>query len=119
MPHEPDLSRHAEEKYLPKPKTERTGIALCLSGGGYRAILFHLGALRRLNELNILSKVSTISSVSGGSILAGFLASRIDWPVTAPILDWRDKLEVPGSIAYKKKHQNTGNFEETLALELV
>ena len=26
------------------------GIGLCLSGGGYRAMLFHLGALWRLNE---------------------------------------------------------------------
>ena len=25
-------------------------IGLCLSGGGYRAALFHLGAVRRLNE---------------------------------------------------------------------
>lgn len=50
------------------------GMALCLSGGGYRAMLFHAGALRRLNELAILSKVVRISSVSGGSITAGALA---------------------------------------------
>ena len=43
-------------------------LALCLSGGGFRAALFHLGALRRLNELGILSRVDTIASVSGGSI---------------------------------------------------
>ena len=30
------------------------GIALCLSGGGYRAMLFHVGALWRLNELAYL-----------------------------------------------------------------
>ena len=30
------------------------GIALCLSGGGYRAMLFHLGALWRLNEAGYL-----------------------------------------------------------------
>ena len=29
----------------------KAGIALCLSGGGYRAMVFHLGALWRLNEL--------------------------------------------------------------------
>jgi NTE family protein len=50
------------------------GIALALSGGGFRAMLFHAGALRRLNELGLLSRVSRISSVSGGSIAAGFLA---------------------------------------------
>jgi NTE family protein len=38
-------------------------------------MLFHAGALLRLNELGILSQVARISSVSGGSIAAGFLAS--------------------------------------------
>jgi hypothetical protein len=51
-------------------------IGLCLSGGGYRAMLFHLGALWRLNELGLLSKLNRISSVSGGSITAGYLAIR-------------------------------------------
>ncbi len=53
----------------PKP-----GIALCLSGGGYRAMLFHLGALWRLNQLGFLKKLARVSSVSGGSITAGVLA---------------------------------------------
>ncbi len=30
------------------------GIGLCLSGGGYRAMLFHLGVLWRLAELGYL-----------------------------------------------------------------
>lgn len=51
----------------------RPGIALCLSGGGYRAMLFHLGTLWRLNQLGILRKLARISSVSGGSITAGVL----------------------------------------------
>ena len=50
------------------------GIALALSGGGFRAMLFHTGALMRLNELGVLSRVARISSVSGGSIAAGYLA---------------------------------------------
>jgi NTE family protein len=49
------------------------GIALCLSGGGYRAMLFHLGTLLRLNEVGYLPKLNRISSVSGGSITAGVL----------------------------------------------
>jgi len=53
----------------------RHGIALCLSGGGFRAALFHLGALRRLHELGILRRLTWLSSVSGGSILAGHLAT--------------------------------------------
>ena len=50
------------------------GIGLCLSGGGFRAMVFHLGALWRLNELGLLSKVARFSSVSGGSITNGVLA---------------------------------------------
>src|SRR5581483_3185594 len=53
---------------VPKP-----GVALCLSGGGYRAMLFHAGALWRLNELGYLPVLARISSVSGGSIAAGVL----------------------------------------------
>jgi NTE family protein len=50
------------------------GIALALSGGGFRAMLFHAGALLRLNEFGLLSRVARISSVSGGSIASGYLA---------------------------------------------
>jgi len=50
------------------------GIAIALSGGGFRAMLFHAGALIRLNELGFLSRAQRISSVSGGSITAGHLA---------------------------------------------
>jgi NTE family protein len=56
------------------PAQLRDGIGLCLSGGGYRAMLFHLGTLWRLNEAAYLGKLARISSVSGGSITAGVLA---------------------------------------------
>jgi len=52
------------------------GIALCLSGGGYRAMVFHLGSLLRLNELGYLSRLCRVSSVSGGSITAGLLGLK-------------------------------------------
>ena len=52
-------------------------IGLSLSGGGYRATLFNLGALWRLNELGILSNLSIVSSVSGGSITSAHLA--LEW----------------------------------------
>lgn len=52
------------------------GTALALSGGGFRATLFHLGSLWRLNELGLLSKLARISSVSGGSITSGVLALK-------------------------------------------
>lgn len=51
-------------------------IALALSGGGARAMAFHLGCLRALNELGILGRVSTLTAVSGGSVLAGFYCSH-------------------------------------------
>ena len=38
-------------------------------------MLFHAGALLRLNELGILACIGRIASVSGGSISAGFLAA--------------------------------------------
>jgi NTE family protein len=49
------------------------GIALCLSGGGYRAMLFHAGSLWRLNEAGVLGHIQRVSSVSGGSIIAARL----------------------------------------------
>jgi predicted acylesterase/phospholipase RssA len=49
-------------------------MALCLSGGGYRAMVFHVGVLWRLYETGLLQTLRRISSVSGGSITAGVLA---------------------------------------------
>ena len=46
---------------------------LALSGGGYRAALFHLGSLWRLNELGWLKRLAEITSVSGGSITSAYL----------------------------------------------
>jgi len=90
-------SQHSIERFLPEPKAQRTGIALCLSGGGFRAALFHLGPLRRLNELGILSIVDTISSVSGGSIIAAHLAERIrSWPPAGEeVSDWEERIAKP------------------------
>lgn len=51
------------------------GIGICLSGGGFRAMLFHLGSLIRLNELGLLPAIDRVSSVSGGSLAAGILAA--------------------------------------------
>ena len=51
-------------------------MALCLSGGGYRAMVFHIGVLWRLYETGLLHDIKRISSVSGGSITAGVLALK-------------------------------------------
>lgn len=53
------------------PDPDRVG--LCLSGGGFRAALFHVGALRRLNETGRLAGLTDVASVSGGSIVAALL----------------------------------------------
>lgn len=54
----------------------QAGIGLCLSGGGYRAMVFHLGALWRLYDAGLLGTVNRISSVSGGSITAALLGLK-------------------------------------------
>jgi NTE family protein len=54
----------------------KPGAGLCLSGGGYRAMVFHIGALWRLYEAGLLNKLKRISSVSGGSISAAVLGLR-------------------------------------------
>lgn len=47
-------------------------VGLALSGGGFRASLFHLGVLARLAELDVLRHVEVISTVSGGSIVGAY-----------------------------------------------
>ena len=59
-----------------EPRVPAHGLALSLSGGGYRAMLFHAGTLIRLNEMGLLPKLSRISSVSGGSITAALLGLK-------------------------------------------
>lgn len=92
---------HATDTYLPLPKNQRSGIALCLSGGGFRASVFHLGALRRLNELGVLGQVDTITSVSGGTIFAAQLASHLatrdtPWPPNGGrVTSWEEGVAVP------------------------
>lgn len=91
----PSTTPNALANFAPKPKSMRQGVGLALSGGGYRAALFHLGAIRRLSELGILQQVTTVSSVSGGSILSAHLATRLTWPLTAPISDWETRIAQP------------------------
>src|SRR2546429_203337 len=53
-------------------------IGLALSGGGFRATLYHLRLVRFLRDAGILSQVSHITSVSGGSIFAADLVLKWD-----------------------------------------
>lgn len=49
-------------------------IGLALSGGGSRAAAFHLGCLRALNDLRILTRVGALSTISGGSLIGAYYA---------------------------------------------
>lgn len=88
-----DPTNTTEERDQPR-------IALALSGGGFRASIFHLGVLRRLAEGGLLGSVDTISTVSGGSIIGAYAALRWqqvladggNWPaldrhIVTPFLD--------------------------------
>ena len=70
---------------------------LALSGGGFRATLFHLGAFWRLNELSFLPVIDRISAVSGGSIVTGLLAvrwSRLSFEKGVAV-NFREEIVVP------------------------
>src|SRR3954465_1810144 len=81
----------------PEPPENRHGVALCLSGGGFRAALFHLGAVQRLAEGGALGAVDTLSAVSGGSILAAHLVERLrPWPAPGlAVVDWDARVAAP------------------------
>lgn len=51
---------------------ERGKTGLALSGGGFRASLYHIGVLAALAEGNALKDIEVISCVSGGSIIGAF-----------------------------------------------
>ncbi len=53
-------------------------VGLALSGGGFRATLYHLGVIRYLRDAQILPDISHITTVSGGSILGAHLALNWD-----------------------------------------
>src|SRR5262245_44240826 len=53
-------------------------IGLALSGGGFRASLYHLGLVRFLRDAGTLPRVTHITSVSGGSIFAAHLLLNWD-----------------------------------------
>jgi len=57
-------------------------IGLALSGGGMRAAVFHLGALKYLAQAGLLGQVASISSVSGASLCVGAIlaANGNVWP---------------------------------------
>jgi NTE family protein len=68
-------------------------LGLALSGGGFRAALFHIGVLARLAEIDLLRQVEVLSTVSGGSIIGAYYylkikqlleGGRSDYPTPTP-----------------------------------
>jgi predicted acylesterase/phospholipase RssA/MinD-like ATPase involved in chromosome partitioning or flagellar assembly len=83
-------------------ETHFTGrIGLALSGGGFRASLFHIGVLARLAELDVLRSVEVLSCVSGGSIIGAhyylevrkLLQEKADDDITA-----QDYIDIVGRL---------------------
>jgi len=91
--------------------------ALCLSGGGYRAMVFHVGVLWRLYETGMLGGIARISSVSGGSITAAVLG--LNWnklAVAAP--DVHGKF-IPNLVAPLRKLAAETIDEESILIGLL
>ncbi|MEM7475778.1 MAG: patatin-like phospholipase family protein [Planctomycetota bacterium] len=88
---EPNHSKATAETADEKPESENDGIEidLALSGGGFRASLFHLGVLRYLLDSGLISSVKRITSVSGGSILAAHVVLHWEDYVSTRYFDTR------------------------------
>lgn len=79
---------------------------LSLSGGGFRATLYSLGSLIRLNEVGLMRELNTITSVSGGSITAGWL--MLNWSK----LNFRNNIDNPELFTAE-------NFHDTITEPLI
>lgn len=88
----------ARLKQLPVSAEPDHRIGVALSGGGFRAIAFHLGVLRALHDRCVLDHVEVFSTVSGGSLIGAMWAysdddfATFDRKVTALLgsgLNWK------------------------------
>jgi len=59
---------------MPSHDEGASKVGIALSGGGSRAMAFHLGCLRALDELGTLSKARVLATVSGGSVIGAMYA---------------------------------------------
>ena len=106
-----------EEGDAPEP-----GIGLCLSGGGSRAMIFHVGALIRLNELGLLRGIKRISGVSGGSITAGVLGigwRDLDFPAGSNVATNLHDLVVAPLEAFAEQRVDVRSVVEGVLLPFV
>lgn len=68
----------ARTELLPAPLKPDHRIGLALSGGGFRAVAFHLGVLRALHDRGVLDHLEVLSTVSGGSLIGAMWAYSDD-----------------------------------------
>ena len=111
----------AHLRRLPVPPKPDHRIGLALSGGGFRAVAFHLGVLRALHDRDVLKHVEVLSTVSGGSLIGAMWAysdddfANFDKKVTDLLrsrLDWRIAR---GVFAAKRTPQILASFTTSAA----
>lgn len=69
--------------------SKTTKVGLVLSGGGLRALLFHLGVLKWCAEKGYFDRIDHVSSVSGGSWCVGCILGHSggNWPTEVGFLE--------------------------------
>ena len=80
-------------------------LGLALSGGGFRAALFHIGVLARLAEIDVLRHVEVLSCVSGGSIAGTFYYLEVK-----KLLQSKEDTEIKGEDYVEIVHRLEENF---------
>ncbi len=77
-------------------------VGLALSGGGFRASLYHIGVLAKLAELDLLRTVEYLSCVSGGSIVGAHYYLEVRHLLqtkTDPEITREDYIDMVGRVA--------------------
>ncbi|MHB8968836.1 MAG: patatin-like phospholipase family protein [Pirellulaceae bacterium] len=73
------MQRHfAIQDAAPDASIPRPRLGIALSGGGSRAMAFHLGCLRALHDRGLLNQADVLSTVSGGSVIGAMYAYSDD-----------------------------------------
>ena len=69
-------------------ETQVKNIGMALSGGGIRAMLFHLGLFEWMAENGLFEQVKKVSTVSGASLCVGMIYSHnnLNWPTSNDFL---------------------------------
>jgi NTE family protein len=73
-------------------------LGLALSGGGFRASIFHMGVMRRLYELGLLDKIDVVSCVSGGSIVGAYYVEALGRGVSLPDIEQGFSKELKANV---------------------